>query len=286
MVRHILLLAILWMVFPSPAHACVLIPVPEISRGEKRHWSRQQTRALTREANARLISESVNFAAELAELLVPNVRPIRLEWSSCGPAGETDFAGGIRGVSDIVADMGGEPRLAHIDSTDYFSVIRQFDGETILGQSCNSEFRSKFSAFLKKNMTEDDLRSAWRFLTARKRNRATFGPVYTRLMTFDRGSRWPPVHWWGQDEWIREDIDRFVKKDISGRRLAEQISAFWAEREPSLEVDESVCPQTSEAVRRDRMALVDKILQERERRRLKVRLQSSPSPGPSGKNPN
>jgi hypothetical protein len=258
--------ALLLAILPAGANACVWLPVPEQSRAEKRHWSREQTKERQREASQRLVSTDVNFASELAEILVPNIRPVRLSYSSCGPEGEIDFAGGADEKSDGLTD---DTRLKGVDLSDFRRVLREFDGETLLGPSCNAEFRGRFATWLRTKLADNELRTTWLFLTARTRERGTYGSVYHRLMSFDVSTRRPPIRWWGQDEWIRKDIDRFNKKNAVGPRLSNAMSAFWAQQEPTMASDELVCPQAVASWQNDRERLIDTILRERDARMLR-----------------
>jgi hypothetical protein len=258
--RLCLFLTILWLAFPPPAQACVLYPGPDLSKAEQRQLSRAQTTARSKEAARRLASSNVNVAADLAELLVPNIRPILLQFSSCGQEGEIDLAGGLEHARPVnIAD---DPRLAGINLSDHGRTIRDFGGTDELA-ACNVEFRDRFAGWLSEQLSEEDMRASWLFLIARKREqRRTYG----RLMTFDRETRKPPVHWWSYDRWIAKDIDRFVTKDAAGRRLAEKIASFWGQHAAMLESDDLACPNAKEAARKDREALINEILRERKER--------------------
>lgn len=266
MLRFALFVALLLAVLPSSAKACVWLPLPEQSKKEQRHSSRQQTIDLQRIATQRLVLGGVDAAKELAEILVPNVRPIRLEYSSCGPEGEIDFAGSADAFNEGVSN---DPRLKSLDLSNYRSVVRDFDGDTSLGPPCNAEFRDRFSALLRSNFNEDELRAAWLFLMPRTRQNGIYGSVYHRLISFDLSTRRPPIRWRGEDEWIRADIDRFKKKDLIGRRLDAEISVFWTQQRLVLDSDELVCPKAKAAWRNDQERLIETILRERDKRNVR-----------------
>ena len=216
-------------------------------------------------ATKRLALGGVDSARELAEILVPNVRPIRLEYSSCGPEGEIDFAGSTDAPFATVLT---DPRLKSLRLSEFAHLVRDFDGEIVLGPACNAEFRDRFSIFLHSKFNEDELRAAWLYLTPRTRHNGTYGSVYHRLISFDRGTRRPPIIWRGENEWIREDIDRFKKKNPVGQRLDAAISEFWIEQQLLLDSDELVCPKAQAAWKNDQERLIENILHERDKSTL------------------
>lgn len=240
-------------------------PSQSSRKKEQRHSSRQQTIELQRIATQRLVLGGVDAAKELAEILVPNVRPIKLENSSCGPEGEIDFAGSADAFNDGVTN---DPRLKSLDLSNYRRVVRDFDGDTSLGRPCNAEFRDRFSALLRSKFNEDELRVAWLFLMPRTRQNGIYGSVYHRLISFDLSARRPPIRWRGEDEWIRADIDRFKKKDLIGRRLDAEISVFWTQQRLVLDSDELVCPKAKAAWRNDQERLIETILREQDKRNV------------------
>lgn len=274
MTRLLVLLALVLAAFPSGATACVRLPVREQTAAELRHWSRVQTKLLQREAAKRLASGQVAVADELAELLVPNIRPVRLIVSSCGPEGELDFAGGLEGSPDHLFD---DPRLKGINRAEHVRVLREYDGSGILGPACNAEFRKRFATFLRAELAEADLKAAWLYLAARKRDRDMFGSVYARLVVFAGHTRRPPTQWWSNDRWIAKDIERFTRKADVGRRLVAAMAMFWARQERMLDSDESVCPGTLEIARNAREEVIGMILREQDAR-MQRKIQSPVAP--------
>lgn len=261
MARLVLALALVLAALPSAAAACVWLPIGEFSDSEERRISRNLTKGLQREAALRLASGQVVVDDELAELLVPNVRPIRLWFSDCGPEGELDLAGGIQGYNDNLFD---DPRLKDIKRENYARVLREYQGRTILGPACNAEFRRRFADWLQAELSAADREKAWLFLIARKREANRFGTVYRRLIAFQYGTRRPPVIWVSEDRWIAKDIDRFKRKTDAGRRLVAAMATFWARQEPLLASDEAVCPAALATYRNDREQVIATILRERE----------------------
>jgi hypothetical protein len=274
MKRLVLLVCLIFVALPAGANACVLLHVPEQSMAEKRHWSLEQTKRLKRESSKRLASGDVNVIQELAEILVPNIRPIRLEYSSCGPEGEIDFAGGVDEIHEGVSD---DPRLKGFDLHSYRPLFRDFDGETMLGPSCNAEFRGHFAMWLRTNLTDDELRTTWLYLFPRTRQHGSYGSLYHRLISFDRHTRRPPMRWWHYDQWIAKDIERFSKDSVVGRRLGQVMSVFWAQQEPILGSDEAICPKAHATWRTDRERLINMIVAERDTRALLRRRSNTPT---------
>lgn len=78
---RILAVFLSFLLFPMSisVEACVFNPVPELSNAEKGYWSRQQTQHRHRQASERLALGHVDVSSELAELLIPNIRPVRIE---------------------------------------------------------------------------------------------------------------------------------------------------------------------------------------------------------------
>ncbi|KUR71572.1 hypothetical protein AQZ52_08070 [Novosphingobium fuchskuhlense] len=262
MTRLAVVLALVLAALPAAAKACVWLPVGNPSVAEQRHWSRVQTKQLQREAAKRLSSGQVAVDDELAELLVPNVRPIRLWFSDCGPEGELDLAGGIQGYNDNLFD---DPRLKGIKRENHARVLREYQGQTILGPACNAEFRRRFAEWLQAELSAADREKAWLFLIARKREADHTGlNVYRRLVAFEYGTRRPPIRWVSENRWIARDLERFKRKKAAGRRLVAAMAAFWARQEPLLASDEAVCPSALATYRSDRENVISTILRERD----------------------
>lgn len=266
MIRHCTsLFAIMFFMIPATAGACVRTPLPAQSESERRAWSREQTRDRSQEASERLASGDVDVVGELAELLVPNIRPVLIERSSCGPEGEIDFADGEPRFLGM--ELRSDYRLRNVGSRTFRNAVVNSTIGSSFGGMCNSEFRRRFADWLESELSEEDLRDSWRFLVARKRERGLFGSIYGRLMAFDRNTRQPPVRWVGADQWISRDIERFVSRRSTGRSLATAISGFWAANSELLVSDELACPTTSQEWEEEKERLVSAILIELENSR-------------------
>jgi len=85
------------------------------------------------------------------------------------------------------------------------------------------------------------------------------------------------MRWWGDDQWISKDIDRFVSRNHVGQRLARAMKTFWARYENILDRDDLICPTAAATSVADRAKLIDTILLERESRRARERKPARPA---------
>lgn len=249
----------------TPASACVWTAVTCVGpgcpqteaqrRAQARHWSGIETRRRSSQAHRRLRAGSVDFGAELAELLIPNVRPIYTDFSSCGPEGEIDHGAGRETQEYLFQRLAAGTPLAGANRAQYSPYIRQ-DGISSFGTPCNAEFRAGFAAYLRTRVDPLQLRRAWLFLGARQRERGLYGSLYHRLMSFQRDARTPPANWILADEWLYAEVLRFVERDAAGRAIAAAVQGFWIERGGSLGDDAAVCPAATSAWSAERERLV------------------------------
>lgn len=281
MLRLLLFVALASCACPSLAGACVWLPGTVPTDSERRHWSRVQTADRQVQAARRLKSEQVAVADELAELLVPNIRPVQLTFTDCGPEGEIDFAGGISTPQELTGILSADPRLKDVDVSAYAGIIRRSAGDIVSGPNCNGEFRRRFAEWLANTMSRTDLESAWLFLVSRKRETNSRGSVYGRLIRFSGDTRRPPVLWWGTDQWIDKDINRFVRRDRVGNALDRTMTTFWGQYADSLDRDDLVCPVAATASAADRTRVIDMILRERDARRSRAKALTPPPADPA-----
>ena len=241
----------------SQAAACLTNPVTVIGgptykteaererAEEKARIHEWRERVGARRANAEEAwRRGVDAPAELAEMLVPNIRPVPIGQSGCGPANEVDLAAGEESFEDILA---GTDVLAQAKGS---AVIqREFGVAISFGRSCNTEFRGRFAMHLRRRLGSDDLRRAYLFLAARSRipERAEAWQPLRRLMAFEYSSRRPPVRWFTEDRVQEKDIARWSTGTRTGRALAGAIDAFWREQAGSLADTGQVCPEALEA---------------------------------------
>lgn len=237
----------------APAAACVLLPIiclgktgecnpsPLEKLAELRSESAAETRRRLIEGKARLRAGKVDPAAELAELLVPNIRAVRVEMTSCGPMGEVDYGDGTLTRDSLYRALVAGTRLAGKDP-EFFAALLDRSEAFPLEPPCNAEFRKGFAAYIEKSVPTDHLRQAWLFLSARQRPADSFGERYRRLVRFEGGRRAPPVRWTAGDRWLDGEIARALARTAWGRSLEEAIDRFWAEAGGRAGEDATACP--------------------------------------------
>ena len=268
------------LVFATPAAACVFLPVtcigggPECNpteaerRAQRRHWSFEGTRQRARAARERLRAGHVDFAGEISELLVPNVRPIFIETSDCGPENEIDYG---EGREDWFQKMVAGTLLDGTDLDSFMPVINRADVEFSFGVHCNAEFRRSFADHFRRSVDPEHLREAWLFLIARQRTHDEYGLIYHRLVAFDRRARTPPTQWILADEWLRDQVRRYIRRQPAGRAVAAAADAFWAERGADLGDDARVCPVFSAQWESGRRQVVAQMIEYQEAQQGRAR---------------
>lgn len=256
----------------APAAACVVSispcdgtdaqchPTEAQRRAQERQWSAEATRVRALEAQARARRNEADFAAELAELLVPNVRPVWREMTSCGPTGDIDRADGEETQESWFARIVEGTPLAGADYQEFYVMLRRAEVDLSFGRSCNDEFRRSFADFLTGALAPEELQQAWLFLKSRQRDSTGIFESYHRLMTFDGRTRAPPVRWSPADPWLAEQIERFLHRDPAGRALAAAVDRFWAERGATLTEDAQVCPVFAAQWRAERESLIPRMI--------------------------
>jgi hypothetical protein len=237
----------------APAAACVLLPIiclgksgacnpsPLQKLAEERNDSAAETRRRLAEGKARLRAGKVDPAAELAELLVPNIRPVWVEMTSCGPMGEVDYGDGNLTWGSLYRSLVAGTPLAGKDP-EFFAALLDRSEAFPLEPPCNAEFRKGFAAYIERSVPADHLRQAWLFLSARQRPADSFGDRYHRLVRFEGGRRAPPVRWTAGDRWLEGQIARALARTAWGRSLTGAMDAFWAEAGGRVGENERACP--------------------------------------------
>ena len=264
----------------SQAAAClsypaVLIGGPPFKTEAERERAEEEARIHgwrarigARRAEAReALRRGVDAPAELAEMLVPNVRPVPIKQSDCGPTNEVDFGAGEETFEDILAGTDVLPQ-----GRDLAPIARGLGVPISFGRSCNAEVRGRFAMHLRRRLGASELRRAYLFLAARSRipeRHASWQPL-RRLVAFDYSSRRPPMRWATEDQVQEKDIARWSSGTKAGRALGSAIDAFWREQAPSLEDTRRVCPKALDAwptVRAPFVAAVADAVAERRRQR-------------------
>jgi hypothetical protein len=256
---------------PAPAAACVLLPDSCIGsrsfckpsaaerRRQERRASAEETRRRLTEARKRLAAGGVDMAAELSELLVPNVRPVEIQQTSCGPMGEIDYAEGHETIeARFEALVAGTPLAG--EPMDGFGRVLREEEDLRIGEPCNAEFRRGFAAWLRQALRPEDLRDAWLFLAARQRTQGHYGPVYHRLTRFGGKTRNPPVVWIARNEWLQGEIAKALGLTPWGRSLGPALDSFWGLRSAELGDESRLCPEASERWAKIRERVVPKLI--------------------------
>lgn len=219
---------------------------------QARYESRELFRARSAQALTAL-AQGYDITGALAEMLVPNVRPVPIERSdSCGASNEIDFAEGEETVADLLAGT----RFAGWADR-YLDFAPPWEGETI-GPACNAEFRGRFVAVLRRRMTEPQRRDAYLFLASRIANwkgdpaplgnaghLSTDPRAISRLVAFEGRTRRPPIRWTAASYREERSIRRWIARHSSGRALQAAIDEFWRESEPLLLDSERTCPEAT-----------------------------------------
>jgi hypothetical protein len=225
----------------SEAAACLILidadpnVTPEQAQALGRQRARDQLEARLARAHANWAA-GIDGAAALAEMLVPNVRPVHIVYTSCGPLNEVDWAEGSETYRIWFAGSRYEGTFR-----DYEHVFESFEG-TPPGERCNAEFRSRFAGHLRSRLTPRQMRAAYLYLGARW---TWLDPnaVRTRLMQFaSRGQRRPPLALAVADEWQREEIVAWMRGNAAGRAVQRASDDFWRENAPLLDDMARTCP--------------------------------------------
>ena len=174
---------------------------------------------------------------------MPNIRPVRIEVSDCGPINEIDPASGRETIESIFAEVAGAD-AARSEWSDYGDLFR-IDDIYPFGERCNAEYRSKFATHLHAALTPERLRLAWIFLSARRRDSHDGFMNYHRLVMFENRARTPPVRWTFQNEWIRKETLGALRRTGWGRDIQAAADSFWAKHGAELSDDPRTCPATA-----------------------------------------
>jgi hypothetical protein len=248
----------------TEASACFYNPEPYIGdkpsaaeqRARRKAESERRIRYENRQARRDWPGEA-GAAAALADLLVPNIRPIHIEHSDCGPTNEIDLAEGEEMPDDLLAGTRYAGR-----AEEFPAIFRGYEGGTP-GQLCNSEVRVRFAAHLRRRLSAETLREVYIFLRARRPD----SDRIARMTAFEGRSRQPPLRWAGRDEWATVQVRRWLVGQAPGRALKAATDEFWSENAPLLADTRSACPAAADAWPAAQAALVEAMDAAEERRR-------------------
>lgn len=222
-------------------------------RREARINARRQARELLTRRSAAAqaaLASGYDITGALAEILVPNIRPVPIRLpQSCESANEYDLAGGDERAEDWLRGTGYEQWASQ-----YGLIGAPWEGETF-GPACNAEFRTRFAALLRRRMTEPQRQEAYLFLAARmnewKGEPQPLRPVghfdfeprgISRLIAFEGPTRRPPIRWNASSSGDPHDIARWLRDDPTGRALQSALDEFWRENAPLVDPSERACP--------------------------------------------
>ena len=228
----------------AEARACFYTGVVGQERMSARALARERDRALRQRTRWRgeraraALARGADPAALLAEMLVPNVRPVRIERSDCGPENEIDVADGEEKPEDWVA---GTRYAGQIPDVAGFWDMYEDPGLS-RGATCNAELRAGFGGHLPPRLAPGELEAAYLFLAARWNG--TDGPdaIRSRLTAFERQTRRPPVRW-SSTYW--REIAQWAERDPAGMAIMRVSGDFWRETEPLLGDDARICPEAA-----------------------------------------
>ena len=260
----------------APASACLIYsptcvgdreacnPTPAQRRAQEKLASEEETRRRLIDARARMARGEADPAAELAELLVPNIRPVWLEHSSCGPEGEVDYGKGrVTEQTDYENLVSGTP-LEGSEIGEFARIVRS--ELYSLGPECNTEFRRTFATFLRSSLSGANLEQAWLFLGARHRPHGAFLPRFRRLVSFKGDSRAPPIRWMFENEWLEKQVAAALRRTAWGRSLSAATDAFWTRHSSGLQENQRACPEAAADWEELRRQLIPQMLAQREER--------------------
>lgn len=230
----------------SEAAACSYLPDDdprsdaEIRADYARQWHVKLTERRARAEAA--LAAGTDPARPLAEMLVPNIVPVPiLAYTSCGQLDEIDFGRGRETQDSWLEGTAYAGRVR-----DFPSVLHEYEGWTP-GPACNAEFRDRFAAFLRRRLTQEQLRAGYLFLAARWEG--TDGPQArrSRLMAFEPGMRRPPVRWNPASAYDEAAFWRWVAEHPDAQALRAAVDAFWRREGGRLGSMRRACPRTAAA---------------------------------------
>lgn len=226
-------------------------------------WERrllaEQVRGRRAAAEAALVT-GADAPAMLAEMLVPNVRPVVISPAICfWPPSEIDVGPGEETGRDWLAGTRFERR-----EDEFYLILEDVDG-VLPGRPCNAEFRGRFADHLRRIMTAEQLRNATLFLGARWPSLNQPGTM-ARFTVFGRDVRQPPVHWVSPEPRLGGQVRRWTRRDAAGRALQAAMDDFWRDTAPLFGDYARICPIAETAWRGTQARLVAALEAEEARR--------------------
>lgn len=244
--------------FHSEAQACVFVGV--VGQEKIRPLSREQI-VRQREADARrkLRAESVNFAHDLAEWLIPNFLPVREERTDCGDFVELDAAGYLS-TADATATLS----ISFPEGIAFNDIPPRYTRQlSAFHRDCNTELREPFAVQLNAVFDQRTLAQAWVFLSAHAPKTGMIDyPGVRRFARFEGKNRTGSLIPDGSPE-----VVRFLNYRRTGRALLSASNAYVAVL--SGRSSEQLCPKSTEqfaTAREEAIRQIQTTLARRQRR--------------------
>ncbi len=246
-----------------PSNACTIFadtmeiigpngkPRPETSAERERRertYAKAAIKKNEKAAKKLLANGTVDVSADLARLLIPNVRSeddgTR---SSCGPWDGQDIATKNDSIIQdkdfqraIIGDPF-EPKLMeyHRNRPEKFYIFHYF---SYPAKQCNTEFRDRFKAFLLSRHSTEELGNIWLFL--KSRNRVYQPASLLPIRVFNSDDRSTPPYWtYAIGETAFDQLKKWdAKPKGDGSKLKNTLTEFWAQQGPLLNDSWAVCP--------------------------------------------
>ena len=225
----------------EPATACVwALNKQTIGKplSKRAHAERDaaQARAVAKERIERIRDDlrtgRVDAATGLADMLIPNIRAVRIDRSDCGDANEYDTLGGLdRQTSNLFAGT----ELDGLDPDRFAGFYRQVGD--LPGRDCNVEFRARFAAYLRARIDGKSLAQSYVTLA----NEARI--PYFRYYRFAGDRREPPLVTYGDFTTPRARQTALWRVLDPERPIGRSVTAFWDEVGSRVSDDMFACPK-------------------------------------------
>jgi hypothetical protein len=238
-------LAIVGAGIAAPATACVWLSVASVgekpSHRDRAILAKSAATARLSKLRADLRERRVDPATELADMLIPNIRPVPIATSDCGDADEFDTLGGLnREKSNVFAGT----ELEGLDPDRFAGFYRKVGGAP--GRHCNVEFRARFAAYLRARTSDKILAESYVTL-ANERKIANF-----RYYRFVDNRREPPLVTYGNFTAARAKQTPLWYVLDPERPVGRSIANFWTEVGRRVSDDTFACPVAHEDFRNAR----------------------------------
>jgi len=226
----------------APAHACVRTVFTEtlgkpLSKRAQARFDAQVAKQIATERLTRIAAEvregRVDVAVGLADMLIPNVRAVRIWQNSCGDSNEYDTLGSAKNLWDGSEFDGTE--LEGLDPETNGAYYRRIGYNP---GACNVEFRASFAALLRARVRPEVLDQAYIALAFDRGDGS-----YYRYYDFVGEKREPPVKLHGDFSSARAKRTPMWKVLDPQGSVGRAVDEFWASVGPRMADDGFVCPR-------------------------------------------